>query len=96
MKSQPIFTLKRFFLSLVASIAFVVIVSELVAVSNESPLVYFFLRPGSFVASVAGYGGHDLQGMVLYLVGNLVFYWLLVFVMLIIGQRIIGTTHRRV
>ncbi len=81
-------TLKNALLALGMGTAFVVLISTLAAASRESPLVYAFLLPGSFAARVAGYGGHDIQGLVLYFAGNLAFYWLLAFLLLTIRRWI--------
>lgn len=86
---QRAITFKNALLSLGMSTAFLVLASLLAATSKESPLFYAFLLPGSFVARLAGYGGHDIQGVVLYFVGNLAFYWLLAFLLLIIRRRIV-------
>lgn len=83
MKLRDFFKPKHLLLSLGIGIAFALFVSALTAASNESPFFYVFLRPGSLLASLAGYGGHDLQGFLLYIIiGNVLFYWASAFLFL--------------
>ncbi len=73
---------KHLFLSFGIGLGFWLLVSTLAAASNESPFFVVFLRPGSLLASVVGYGGHNLQGLFLFFLGNILFYWALAFLLL--------------
>ncbi len=77
MKLRDSFKPKRLALSFCIGVGFFLVVSSLAAASNESSFFVVFLRPGSLLASLVGYGGHDLPGMLLYFLGNILFYWLL-------------------
>jgi hypothetical protein len=88
-------TLRNALLSLGMSVAFFVLVSVLAAATKASALVYAFLLPGSFAARMAGYGGHDIQGLLLYFVGNLAFYWLLAFLLLTVREWIVDPSVPR-
>ena len=52
-------------------------ISFLTATSRFQRGADILLSPGAALATLVGYGGHDLQGFVLYIVGNLFCYCLL-------------------
>ena len=77
---------KSLALSLGIGIGFVLLLFSVSGDDSES-LFFVFLRPGAFFADWAGYGAHDMQGLLLYIVGNMAFYVVIVFLVLWLVQR---------
>lgn len=74
MKAQHPLKTKYLFLSLGIGTVLVLLFSSLIDTEAVSAIAQVFLSPGSLLARLGGYGGHDLQGMLLYVLGNIVFY----------------------
>jgi len=81
MKVKTLSASKSLVLSLGIGIAFVLLLFSVSGGNNES-LFFVLLRPGAFFAEWAGYGAHDMEGLLLYIVGNMVFYVVIVFLVL--------------
>lgn len=70
-------SLKRTLVSFVAAVVFVMLVFS-VTETGLSAMASVLLWPGALVATAAGYGRDDLQGILLYILGNMAFYWILI------------------
>lgn len=65
-------------------------ISFLTGNSRLEPFADILLRPGAELATLTGFGSHDWQGFLLYILGNLAFYCALflgVFRFLKVGAR---------
>ena len=78
-------TTKRLALSLGIGIAFVLVFFSVSGGNNES-LFFVFLRPGAFFAEWAGYGTHDIGGLLLYIAGNMALYVVIIFLVLSLAR----------
>jgi len=83
-KRKPLSTSKRLLLSSGIGIAFVLLLFSLSSGSegDSNSLFFVFLWPGAFLADWAWYGGHDLEGLLLFILGNMAFYVLIAFFIL--------------
>ena len=68
---------KRTVISFIIAVSFVLLFFSLTE-SSVSAIAWVLLWPGAMAATLAGYGRDDLQGFLLYILGNIAFYWLLV------------------
>ncbi len=51
-------------------------------IGGEEPAVLIAMWPGVILSRLSGYGGRDLPGLLLYMLGNVAFYWALAFLVL--------------
>jgi hypothetical protein len=77
MKLREFFKLKHLALSFCLGIALMVLFFPLVSLMGEEAAVRIVMWPGMLLSRASGYGGHDLPGILLYFLGNILFYWLL-------------------
>jgi hypothetical protein len=89
MKVKTLSATKSLALSSGIGIAFVLLLFS-VSGGNSGSLFFVFLRPGAFFAERAGYGAHDMEGLLLYVVGNMAFYVVIVFFVLrlVVARRL--------
>lgn len=85
MKAKTLSATKRLALSSGIGIVFVLVLFSVSGGNNESPF-FVLLRPGAFFAEWAGYGTHDIEGLLLYTVGNMAFYVVIVFLVLSLAK----------
>lgn len=76
MKLRELFNPKYLVLSFFLGVAFMVLFSAVVSLMGEEAAVWIVMWPGVLLSSASGYGGHDLPGFLLYILGNILFYWL--------------------
>ncbi|SRR5258708_39959 len=81
MKAKTPSVTKSLALSLGIGIAFVLLLFSVSGGNSESPF-FVFLWPGAFFAERVGYHAHDLQGLLVYIVGNMAFYVVIAFLFL--------------
>jgi hypothetical protein len=89
MKSESQFGIKYWLLSCLVGIVVFVLLSFLVGNAAVEPAADFLVWPGMSLATLMGFGAHDLQGLVLYFLGNVFFYcgvFLVLFRLLKIGK----------
>jgi hypothetical protein len=82
MQLGHLFKPKYLVVSLGLGLALMLILSALVSIRGEEAAVRIVMWPGLLLSSLSGYGGHDLPGILLYFLGNILFYWLLAFLFL--------------
>ncbi len=83
MKIRDFFKLKYLALSFGIGIAFMFAFYALVnLIGGEEAAVPIAMWPGAILSQLSGYGGHDLGGLLLYFLGNAIFYWALAFLFL--------------
>ena len=51
------------------------------------------LYPGAYLADATGYGAHDIQGFLFYIFGNMFFYVVISFLVMIFASRLIRLRH---
>jgi len=63
--------------------------------NSDSPF-FVLLRPGAFFAERAGYRAHDVEGLLLYIVGNMAFYVVtaFLFLRLVIARWLARNRHQ--
>jgi hypothetical protein len=84
------FGIRYWLLSCTAGIGLFLLISFSTGSSSLEPAANILLWPGAAAATATGFGGHDWQGFLLYLLGNLGFYcafFLLLFRFLKIGAK---------
>jgi hypothetical protein len=83
MKLGDFFRLKYLVLAFAIGMAFMCAFTALIElIGGEEPAVLIAMWPGVILSRLSGYGGHDLPGLLLYMLGNVVFYWALAFLVL--------------
>jgi hypothetical protein len=82
MKSVGLPKAKQLLQSFGLGVVLMLILSALVGLSGEEAAVQIVMWPGVLLSRLSGYGGHDLPGILLYFLGNVLFYWLLAFLLL--------------
>lgn len=68
------FGIKYWLFSCGAGIALTLLLFQFTESSVVEPAANVLLWPGAGLATLTGFGGHDWQGFLLYISGNLVFY----------------------
>jgi len=65
-----------------------------IALSEKGVVAGFFSSPGAFLADCTGLGAHDLDGLLLYFLGNIGFYSFVVFAVLAAVHRLARAIER--
>jgi hypothetical protein len=94
MKSASLLRALLFFQSFALGVALILILDALVSIGGEEAAVRIVMWPGVLLSRASGYGGHDLLGLLLYFLGNILFYWLLAFLFLAWWKTRRRTTRR--
>lgn len=68
------FGIKYWLFSCGAGIGVTLLLFQLTESAAIGPVVNILLWPGAAAATLSGFGGHDWQGFLLYVMGNLVSY----------------------
>jgi hypothetical protein len=83
MKLKDLFEPKHLSISLAAGIGFMFASYALINTRSEEAAVRIVMWPGILLSELVGLGGHDLLGVLLYFLGNILFYWVLAFLLLL-------------
>ena len=74
MKFRQLLKVKNLLWSLGIASMWVLLLFTLTVGSISSRIADTLLKLGAFLANLAGFGAHDLEGLVLYILGNIVFH----------------------
>jgi hypothetical protein len=93
MKSVGLPRAKLLLQSFGLGVVLMLILSALAGLWGEEAAVRTVMWPGVLLSRLSGYGGHDLPGILLYFLGDVLFYWLLAFLFLVWWRPARRKTH---